>query len=558
MRVVELPSLKLLPAVLGAVLVVASCSEPGDDASEVSVAVKGNSAASLQVDDAFRVDLPTGATQGDGTLIARRADSEAVPRGLRAVHPVWDVTLEQTGLVSDAMLSWKTPQPDAGPSGALPVYFDEAAGRWAAADAAASDSGTVVARTSHFSRWTILGWDPNALTGWLTAQLKQIAAPDPAAGPRCPDEQGAKDSGVKVASSNGDLVRWCVGRHHGETVLQVTNNRGYALSVEHPRSWRHRTVGAGEPLLDSIASQLGKVATPDARTDWDVLILAAGRTVEFTTEAGEPHTVVVEPSPPAFLGSALVYAAQTFANAMNRVPGGPQVSTSKTTAALKNAIDNASCFTSLQKQASADTDSADDLFEVWKVAVEVGFGCLRNEWERTYGLDGLTGAFVMNAITWLADGVGLVVQGGTAIKDTLTNIGGYRISVQLPQDDTESFVGRWYVHGGSMVINEDLTAINKNANNADGYYEVIYIQFAHSGTSDVLVGTITNVDIEPYETLTPGQKAGLQTDPPPLSFAEGQTVTVKLVNEAALYSRELGNPNLCREGVEPATVDCGA
>ncbi|MFB9727660.1 hypothetical protein [Haloechinothrix salitolerans] len=36
-----------------------------------------------------------------------------------------------------------------------------------------------------------------------------------------------------------------------------------------------------------------------------------------------------------------------------------------------------------------------------------------------------------------------------------------------------------------MVINEDLTAINKNANNADGYCAV-GIQFAHSGTSDVL------------------------------------------------------------------------
>jgi hypothetical protein len=347
-----------LPLLVALTLIV-GCTTGGDQ--QLTVDVTPGSGAALQVDSTLRVELPAGAVDRAGRLSAQLAAAAPTPDGLRLVQPVWNLELAEADLTGTAALTWNHRPDPAAPAGALPVFLDEAHGRWVAADATTDPAtGAVVATTPHFSKWTLLGWDPAVLTRWLSEQLDLIIRPPRVDPPSCPDENGAAAAGVTVASSDSDLVRWCVGRLDGATVLQVTNNRGYALSVQHPDKWTAQVLGPAQPLLDSVASGLGRLVTSTPRGR-QVLILGAGQTVELTVVRGQYNEVVIEPSPPAYLASALIYGAQTFAMVMERVPGGPEVSNGKTAAALKAVLDDAGCIASFQKLQSADVSNADAL-----------------------------------------------------------------------------------------------------------------------------------------------------------------------------------------------------
>jgi len=406
-----------------------------------TAAVKAGVPTSLQVDPMLRVDLPADAVDADTTLYVRQATPPAVPAGLHAAA-LWDVALDGARLTAPATLTWTAPRAaDGVPPGLLPVFYDEQAERWTPADARTDPAtGAVVVTTTHFSRWGLFTWDPGALTRTLTDTLTGFVAPPPVNPPACPGEQDARTAGVQVRSSDGDLVRWCVGRQNDVTVLQVTNNRGYALSLVHPADWRMTDLGPQQPLLDAVATTVGRLATSTPR-GYSLVMLGPGQTLSLQVR-GTRTDVQVEPSPPAFLGSALVYGLETLSMTFGAVPGGPDVSNGKLVELARGVLKNAECVSSFRKLAGQDVTTPDALFEVWKNAVGLSFGCLEKQWKTTYGDEGVLATFWLGAVTWLADGVGLVVQGVTAMKDTIQNVGGYVIRVTLPVDAARTEVVR--------------------------------------------------------------------------------------------------------------------
>jgi hypothetical protein len=182
---------------------------------------------------------------------------------------------------------------------------------------------------------------------------------------------------------------------------------------------------------------------------------------------------------------------------------------------------------------------------VWKTAVELGFGCLQQQWVKHYGLEGFVGSFVMAAITWLVDGVGLVVQGGVAIKDTWLHIGGYRIQVRLPAvtDPFRPYVGEWHVHGSSMIIRADRTGTTTwNAGPCDGDSSLMC-----SGVADLVFtdGDGEGVIATMREVRYVDGSGQVRTDQRiwPDSPVAGSRFSLRPVDEDVLISAVVAGPN---------------
>jgi hypothetical protein len=420
---------------------------------EGTVEVRADTATTwTEPDGSFRVDLPAGAVAGDGLLAVAQVEPPGpAPDGLRPLGPPRRIELQNTTLTGSATLTWTTPPPSDGPAATLPVTWDDAAHRWLPAPSGTSTTAV----TPHFSDWWQVTWDPDGLRKQLEDQLKLILWPPPVADPTCEGSSDAKSAGVMVTSNDGDSVRWCLGSRSGTPYVKVTNPRGFAVSVDYPSGFTPTSPAPAQPLLDAAVNGLGSLITTSSRGR-SVLILGAGQSVDIPVTKGPVAEIVVEASGPAYLASALLYGAQTYAMTMDKVPGGPKVDNGTTAEALKGALKTADCVTAKEKLGVADPRTPEGFLDVWKSAVDLGFSCLATSWEKAYGLDGVVGTFVMGAVSWLVSGVTLVVQGGTAVSDLVQNIGGYRIRITVPaKADLTAFVGQWHVHGSAMTISAD-------------------------------------------------------------------------------------------------------
>lgn len=420
------------------VLVAAGCTTvpDGGPPQASTVAVTPDHPATLQVDAGLRVDLDAGSVAGPASLSARQVPSAEVPAPLQATGPVWQIDLTGSLLLRPATLTWTVPPAtDGAPPAARPVFYDDRTGQWSDVDARPGPTAdTLVVTTQHFSRWALLRWSADALKDIAATALTSILAPAPTASPACPDPDGAKAAGVRVTSSDGDLARWCVGRTGGATVLHVTNNRGYALSLLRPTSWTMRSLGPGRPLLDALADTVAAWSTP-APKGYRSEILGPGETVELTVRG--PYTdVAVSPSGVAFDLSAIVYGLDTLAMVYGKVPGGPDVSNGKLVELAHTIMQVADCVTGYQKLLTADPRTPEGLADLFKSAVTLTFTCIEKAWATVYGAKGVLATFWLGAVVWLADGVGQIIEGVRALFDTVQNIGGYNIHVTPPEHRT--------------------------------------------------------------------------------------------------------------------------
>jgi hypothetical protein len=129
------------------------------------------------------------------------------------------------------------------------------------------------------------------------------------------------------------------------------------------------------------------------------------------------------------------------------------------------------------------------------------------------------------------------------------------------------FIGEWHVHGSQLTIKPDLTAASTSnigqcfdsppVYDPSAYNplcsQITQIKFTLT-TASTITGKVTKVTFATWDNspLPPGFK------PTYPGLTVGDTIKVKVVSNSALYSKELGNPNLCRADVNPPTVDCGA
>lgn len=110
-------------------------------------------------------------------------------------------------------------------------------GPWDPLPATLSDNGrAVIFRAPHFSWFDPLWVDVKALLGAAREQLDGLTsgATAEARAPSCPDEQGARSDGWKVASQGPDTIKWCFGRRDGQRLVTLVNARRYPLSIRHP------------------------------------------------------------------------------------------------------------------------------------------------------------------------------------------------------------------------------------------------------------------------------------------------------------------------------------
>lgn len=215
----------------------ATTSTPGRN----SVALSPTTAAALRLSSGVEVDVPAGATSGTGELTgAVITPPAAAPAGLVLDGPVYDLHLSGATLTGQATLRFPAPTGtipagSKGPNTALLAYYDTVTSRWTPVPASYDDAtGTLTATSPHLSLWTRLTFDSGAfLKAAGNGVLGFFDAKSTVAQPSCPNESAARNSGVKVASDSGDLIKWCVGRNAaGEVISRVANNRHYSMLAE--------------------------------------------------------------------------------------------------------------------------------------------------------------------------------------------------------------------------------------------------------------------------------------------------------------------------------------
>jgi hypothetical protein len=395
-------------------------------AADGSIAVaQGRDVTLPSKDGSPEVTIPGSAISGEGRLHVKLV---ALPENRSG----WAINLDGARLTGKATLVFKDvvadgePAPLVGfnenPSDSIQYVFDtEVSGR------------DLVVHTTHFSNWITEKWD------WLMdqarGQLDRIYR-DSGTGeqPQCELQAEARAGGVSVSSDSGGRVQWCLGRApDGTTVLKVNNSRGYAVSAERTPGL---TVGARSLDFGQMVPRLAKYITAPSKRGNTIDIIGPGETVEYKVdESARLKGVNLQPSPPAYLATALWFGIQTAATAFETTNILGKVPVEK----IQTAVDAADCVAGFQGMATADVTNAKAAANYLNGALGTVMSCMGKVMERV-AIDDAPEEILRNFVavrlaqvmSWLWSGLQTAASGFAAAADTALNYKGYTIALTYP------------------------------------------------------------------------------------------------------------------------------
>nr|CAD47903.1 hypothetical protein [Paenarthrobacter nicotinovorans] len=386
-----------------------------DNDGSVSVS-QGNDVTLLSNNGSPEIRIPASAFTGSGQLEVKPVDLPEDRRG-------WAIQLSGAHLTGKATLVFK----DAITDGAPPplVGFNENPNDPIQYVLDAEISGKdLMVHTTHFSNWVKEAWD--AAMNWARGQLDRIYR-DSGTGeqPKCDRETEARAGNVSVASDDGGRVRWCLGKSQdGSTVLKVNNSRGYAVSAERTKglSMNARSLDFGQ-----MVPRLAKYITAPSKPGNVIDIIGPGETVEYRVDAASGEKGVrLQPSPPAYLATALWFGVETVGMVYTKVLGKIPMET------INSAVDAANCVAGFQSMATADVTNAKAAANYLNGATGTVMSCMGKVFERIAKgkmLDMLA-VGIAQVFSWVWSGLQTAANGFAAAADTALNINGYTITLK--------------------------------------------------------------------------------------------------------------------------------
>lgn len=395
-------------------------------AADGSIAVEQGKDVTLPSKDGSpEVTIPGSAISGEGRLHVK-------PVELPENRSGWAINMDRAQLTGKATLVFKNVVEDGEP--APLVGFNENPGDAVQYVLDTEVSGKdLVVRTSHFSNWFTEKWD------WLMdqarGQLDRIYR-DSGTGeqPQCELEVEARAGGVSVTSDSGGRVQWCLGRApDGTTVLKVNNSRGYAVAAERTPGL---TMSTRSLDFGQMVPRLAKYITAPSKRGNVIDIIGPGETVEYKVdESSGLKGVNLQPSPPAYLATALWFGIQTAAMAFEKTNLLGKVPVEN----FQTAVDAADCVAGFQGMATADVTNAKDAGNYLNGAIGTVMSCMGKVMERV-AIDDAPEEILKNffavrlaqMMSWLWSGLQTAASGFAAAADTALNYKGYTIALTYP------------------------------------------------------------------------------------------------------------------------------
>ncbi|MEH0110679.1 hypothetical protein V6N00_13295 [Tersicoccus sp. MR15.9] len=363
------------------------------------------------------ISIPAGAATGQGSLSVAPADG---PDGRKG----WHISLAGAQLTGPATIRFRNAVTPGKP--APLVGFNENPGDPISYDVQSHvDGSDVVVTSTHFSNWFTDGWD--WLMGWAKDHAQKMLSATAGGDPKCDRESEAMASGLKVTSGSGDRVKWCVGKSpDGSTVLKVNNSRSYGVSLE-------RTPGLtmtrrGENIGDGFQKLIGKITTSPSKPGNAVDILGPGETAEYRLGASASTVgVKVDPSPPAYLATALWFGVQTAAMAWSKVGKVDLVK-------ISEGMDALDCAGGLQSMSTAQVTSAVAAADYLTTAIKTVMPCTGKVFKKLAKgvLLDVVAVVIASTFAWIAGGIETAINGIKAAIDTATIMNGYQIVIRPP------------------------------------------------------------------------------------------------------------------------------
>lgn len=409
-------------------------TEPAD-----SIAVKQGEDVHLPSHDGSpEVYIPGGAISGEGRL---KVSPVSRAEGLKG----WNIDLTGAELAGKATITFKNAVPDGRPTPLIGYNENPADLITYVQDVKVSGSDLIV-ETHHFSNWWLDFLD------WLRGEMDRIsAATGNGEQPTCEGESEARTT-VQVESDGGGAVQWCLGQtSNGLNVLKVNNSRGYAVSMERTPGL-HIASRSLDSFGDTIPNLIAKSMTRPFGKANTVDIIGPGETIEYRVTTGNAK-VRVDPSPPAYLATALWFAAQTTEVVYSRIyPDSVDIE------AIGIAMDSADCVGGSESIATADVTTTAKAGRYFDEALDMGMACGGRVLESMAKKRGVDDVFLVNVadlLVWAWSGVKLAGAGFGAAIDTSLNLDGYVISLRhgapgstptpepLPIGGNSGLVGTW-------------------------------------------------------------------------------------------------------------------
>lgn len=443
------PLLSFVAVVTAVALIAAGCgsgvgrasprtpvTRPSDPMSPkpVTVDLKPSAAASATI-GAISVHVKAHGVAGPGQLKGRAAAPALVPpAGMVFASAPVELEVIGTTLAKPVTLA-ATVGPRArgngraDAAGAVLAFFNDASQTWTPVGAQGKDDSTIRVTSDHLSIWATLKLDVAGVASTAGSILNGFLGVANIANPTCDGSDIARALGIKVTSDSGDLVKWCYGANNqGAPTLTVANNRHYAVEFDYPSSWTPHTVGAANAILDHITLGVAKLASP-APAGQKSLIVGGGRIIWFDIPSSSAGQLSVSPSVPAYLASALLLGADTFAMTFGKLPGVAAANPSATAKAVDLVFASKSCVNEMSKVMGTTVDSASSAGALFRSVLNLATGCLNDQWLVAYGVTGFIRAFAAAVALWLVDAVKLVVQGVQAVIDSAVFWRTYRVAV---------------------------------------------------------------------------------------------------------------------------------
>jgi hypothetical protein len=475
-----------------------AATEPTDGGITVK---QGEDALYASRDGSPEVAIPGEAISGEGRL-------EITPVAHAEGQKGWKIDLTGAELIGKATITFKNAVADGRP--APLIGFNENPGDPITYVQNVQASGSdLVVETDHFSNWWLDFLD------WLRGEMDRInAATGNGVQPTCDGEPEARTT-VQVESDGGGAVQWCLGQNSsGLNVLKVNNSRGYAVSMERTRglSIAKRSLDSfGDTIPNLIAGSMTKPFVKGNTVD----IVGPGETIEYRVHTSGTAKVRVDPSPPAYLATALWFAAQMSVEVYGRI-----YKDSVDLEAISIAMDAAGCVGGAESAATTDVTSAQKAGKYFDEALDTAMACGGKALEtmaEKRGVDDFFLANVANLFVLAWSGLKTAGTGIGAAIDTSLNLDGYVISLRrgspgstpspeaLPVGDNSGLVGSWK---GPVTGDQDGYDIVLQLQETGGVLsaKVSYPQLECSGTwtelerKDNLIRFTEKIDHDPKKT----------------------------------------------------------
>ena len=411
---------------------IAGCSSP---APTTTVEVSPGKSASLRMAGGLEVTIPGGAVTQAGALSGSVITAPtAAPPGMTLAGPVYDLHLTGTVLRGHADLTVPVPAPRAGgvaagPSSALLVYYDAAAGTWQPAAASYNPATrTLSATVGHLSVWSLLQINPQQILDAMHSALLGFLGVANSPRPDCPGSSSLASSGVQVTADTGDLVSWCPDVTSTGVVLRIVSKRTYALEASYLSDWSATLAGPVDPVTSAILKGIPVITPRASGPGVHTSIIPGGTELDVQPQPGASGRVIIGPSGEGIFIDALTYAATTLAMVYGRLPATAASTAVKTSGVISDMFTDSACVKELSAAyGNPDISTSQAAGGLFRSLTDVAASCLAKYWPKVYQVSGPSAAFIASVLLWAADGIKLIVTDGHAIIDSAVYWQGYNI-----------------------------------------------------------------------------------------------------------------------------------